>query len=68
MMMAQHLSSRSTVAAQIRMLGRLARHLDTDPRPIAESIEAFFRLNPEEREIFQRSYDGDDPVDTRPIR
>ena len=66
--MSQHLTARSSIATQIRMLGKLARHLDNDPRPVAESIEAFFRLNAEEREIFQRSYDGGDPVDTGPVR
>ena len=66
--MAQHLTARSSIVAQIRMLGKLARFLDHDPRPITESIEAYFRLSPEETEIFRRSYDGDDPVDTNPIR
>jgi len=66
--LARHLTNRSTVAAQIRTLGKLARHLDQDPRSIPIAIEAFFRLSPEEYEIFRQAYDGDDPVDTSPVR
>lgn len=62
--MSRHLSSKSTVLAQIKMLGKLAARLDADPRSPVDVMTDFFALSDQERWVLLDSYDGKDPIDS----
>ena len=61
--MAKYLTPRSTVASQLKMLGKLAARLDVDGRSPLDVMIDFFALTDQERQILLDSYDGDDRID-----
>jgi len=61
--MAKYLTPRSGVLSQLRMLGKLAAYLESDPRNPCEVMADFFALDDQERRILLDSYDGDDRID-----
>ncbi len=62
--MARHLSARSTVSSQLKLLGKLAARFDSDPRHPIEVITDFLALSDQERQILLDSYHGDEPIDS----
>lgn len=61
--MAKHLSAKSTVLSQLKMLGKLAARFDNDPRHPVDVISDFLALSDTERGILLDAYRGDDPID-----
>jgi hypothetical protein len=61
--MANKLRADSSVTTQIKMLGRLAAKLDSDPRHPIDVFEQFFGFDLDQQDIFLRAfYDRDDPI------
>lgn len=63
--MSERLKERASVKDQIRMLARLARNADIDPRHPIDVITSYFQLSGDEQQLFMKEYrkDGDDPLE-----
>jgi hypothetical protein len=62
------LKDRASVNDQIKMLARVAKQFDRDPRHPIDAISALFNFNSEQMRMFMVEYrkptsDGDDPLE-----
>lgn len=63
--MSERLKERASINDQIKMLARLARCADIDPRHPIDQINNYFEFTSEEQQLFMKEYRkyGDDPLE-----
>lgn len=63
--MSERIKERASVNDQIKMLARLARRVDSDPRHPIDIINSYFEFTSDEQQLFMKEYrkDGDDPLE-----
>lgn len=63
--MSERLKERASINDQLKMLGRLARRLDSDPRHPLDVLANYFNMAGDDYQAFIKEYrkDGDDPLE-----